>query len=89
VDAPRGESLEMKQGASGMQENFCRNQALGLFLVGVAGLYRDLAHKVNPDPQLAFTATLDKEIRDFSKAEVDRVMWPITYSPSPGRLSAR
>ena len=82
------ESLEMKQGASGMRKRIlAASGLLGLFLVGFAGLYRDLAAQIQPDPQLAFTATLDKEIRDFLKHEVTAHVADITsLDPPPDRV---
>src|SRR5712664_751213 len=82
------ESLEMKQGASGMRKRIlAASGLLGLFLVGFAGLYRDLAAQIQPDPQLAFTATLDKEIRDFLKLEVTAHVADITtLDPPPDRV---
>jgi len=85
------ESLEMKQGASGMRKRIlAASGLLGLFLVGFAGLYRDLAAQIQPDPQLAFTATLDKEIRDFLKHEVTAHVPTSLHSTLPRTgLSAR
>src|SRR6267378_392978 len=82
------ESLEMKQGASGMRKRISTASGLlGLFLAGFAGLYRDLAAQIQPDAQLAFTATLDKEIRDFLKHEVTAHVADITsLDPPPDRV---
>src|SRR6267142_252145 len=78
----------MKQGASGMRKRIlAASGLLGLFLLGFAGLYRDLAAQIQPDPQLVFTATLDKEIRDFLKHEVTAHVADITsLDPPPDRV---
>jgi len=82
------ESLEMNREPRGMRKRIlAASGLLGLFLVGFAGLYRDLAAQIQPDPQLAFTATLDKEIRDFLKHEVTAHVADITsLDPPPDRV---
>jgi len=86
-----GESLEMKQGASGMRKRiFGRIRAVGTVPRGIRRAVSRFGCTNSTDPQLAFTVTLDKEIRDFLKHEVTAHVATSLHSTLPRTgLSAR
>jgi len=79
------ESLENETGGLGhAKENFGRVRAVGTIPPGIRRAVSGFGRTNQPDPQLVFTATLDKEIRNFLKHEVTG-MWPTHFTrPSPG-----